>query len=142
MNMDIEEAGRDDRGSPQPIRVRGKLLRIAAHRLEIDVADLELRDGIFGKVQYAAMREVAVLLAGRLRRQLGLDQPIMTQYLFWLIGNDWWQFDRDGDGEHREEVRDHQEGTVGRVPHRSRQGCRRRTAGGSSGGWLRSSPSR
>ena len=35
----------------------------------------------------------------RLRRQLGLDQPIMTQYLFWLVGNDWWQFDRDGDGE-------------------------------------------
>lgn len=35
----------------------------------------------------------------RLRRQLGLDQPIMTQYLFWLVGNDWWKFDRDGDGE-------------------------------------------
>jgi peptide/nickel transport system permease protein len=35
----------------------------------------------------------------RLRRQLGLDQPVMTQYLFWLIGNDWTKFDRDGDGE-------------------------------------------
>ncbi|MBL8165835.1 MAG: ABC transporter permease [Anaerolineae bacterium] len=35
----------------------------------------------------------------RLRRQLGLDQPLMTQYLFWLIGNDWTTFDRDGDGE-------------------------------------------
>jgi peptide/nickel transport system permease protein len=34
----------------------------------------------------------------RLRRQLGLDQPILTQYLFWLIGNDWTLFDRDGDG--------------------------------------------
>jgi peptide/nickel transport system permease protein len=35
----------------------------------------------------------------RLRRQLGLDQPIMSQYLYWLIGNDWTTFDRDGDGE-------------------------------------------
>lgn len=35
----------------------------------------------------------------RLRRQLGLDQPIMAQYLYWLIGNDWTTFDRDGDGE-------------------------------------------
>lgn len=35
----------------------------------------------------------------RLRRQLGLDQPILTQYLFWLIGNDWVLIDRDGDGE-------------------------------------------
>lgn len=34
----------------------------------------------------------------RLRRQLGLDQPILTQYLYWLIGNDWTLFDRDGDG--------------------------------------------
>jgi peptide/nickel transport system permease protein len=35
----------------------------------------------------------------RLRRQLGLDQPILTQYIYWLIGNDWTLFDRDGDGE-------------------------------------------
>lgn len=35
----------------------------------------------------------------RLRRQLGLDQPLVNQYLFWLIGNDWQKFDRDGDGE-------------------------------------------
>ncbi|MCB9454422.1 MAG: ABC transporter permease [Anaerolineaceae bacterium] len=35
----------------------------------------------------------------RLRRVMGLDQPIMTQYLFWLIGNDWTLVDRDGDGE-------------------------------------------
>ena len=35
----------------------------------------------------------------RLRRQLGLDQPILSQYLYWLIGNDWAKFDRDGDGE-------------------------------------------
>ncbi|MBK8021546.1 MAG: ABC transporter permease [Chloroflexi bacterium] len=36
--------------------------------------------------------------AERLRRQLGLDQPIMTQYVYWLIGNDWTQVDSDGDG--------------------------------------------
>ncbi len=35
----------------------------------------------------------------RLRRQLGLDQPILTQYLYWLIGNDWVMIDLDGDGE-------------------------------------------
>lgn len=25
----------------------------------------------------------------RLQRQLGLDQPVLTQYVYWLIGNDW-----------------------------------------------------
>ena len=34
----------------------------------------------------------------RLTRQLGLDQPIYMQYLFWLIGNDWTMLDLDGDG--------------------------------------------
>ena len=34
----------------------------------------------------------------RLRRQLGLDQPIYMQYAFWLIGNDWMKIDQDGDG--------------------------------------------
>jgi peptide/nickel transport system permease protein len=34
----------------------------------------------------------------RLTRQLGLDKPIYMQYLYWLIGNDWDSFDRDGDG--------------------------------------------
>ncbi len=34
----------------------------------------------------------------RLRRQLGLDQPIIVQYLVWLIGNDWTKIDLDGDG--------------------------------------------
>jgi len=34
----------------------------------------------------------------RLRRQLGLDRPLLEQYLYWLIGNDWTTFDRDGDG--------------------------------------------
>lgn len=34
----------------------------------------------------------------RLRRQLGLDQPIYVQYLVWLVGNDWMKLDMDGDG--------------------------------------------
>jgi peptide/nickel transport system permease protein len=36
--------------------------------------------------------------ADRMRRQLGLDQPPITQYVYWLIGNDWTQYDADGDG--------------------------------------------
>lgn len=34
-----------------------------------------------------------------MRRELGLDQPPLTQYLYWLLGNDWTQIDVDGDGE-------------------------------------------
>lgn len=34
----------------------------------------------------------------RLTRQLGLDQPVYLQYLYWLIGNDWAKIDLDGDG--------------------------------------------
>ncbi|HLA07931.1 MAG TPA: ABC transporter permease [Anaerolineales bacterium] len=34
----------------------------------------------------------------RLTRQLGLDQPVYVQYLYWLIGNDWAKIDLDGDG--------------------------------------------
>ncbi|HKY53510.1 MAG TPA: ABC transporter permease [Anaerolineales bacterium] len=34
----------------------------------------------------------------RLRRQLGLDQPVYMQYLVWLVGNDWMKIDMDGDG--------------------------------------------
>lgn len=33
-----------------------------------------------------------------LRRQLGLDQPALIQYVYWLMGNDWQQIDVDGDG--------------------------------------------
>jgi peptide/nickel transport system permease protein len=35
----------------------------------------------------------------RLTRQLGLDQPMHMQYLFWLVGNDWMKLDLTGDGE-------------------------------------------
>ncbi len=34
----------------------------------------------------------------RLKRQLGLDKPIVVQYVVWLIGNDWMDIDVDGDG--------------------------------------------
>jgi peptide/nickel transport system permease protein len=34
----------------------------------------------------------------RLRRQLGLDQPILVQYAIWLVGNEWMFIDEDGDG--------------------------------------------
>jgi peptide/nickel transport system permease protein len=34
----------------------------------------------------------------RLSRQLGLDQPLHIQYVYWLIGNDWAKIDLDGDG--------------------------------------------
>ena len=36
--------------------------------------------------------------AETLRRQLGLDQPPLVQYLYWLVGNDWTTIDVDGDG--------------------------------------------
>jgi peptide/nickel transport system permease protein len=35
----------------------------------------------------------------RLRRKLGLDQPPLVQYVYWLVGNDWARIDSDGDGQ-------------------------------------------
>ncbi|MDH7485865.1 MAG: ABC transporter permease [Anaerolineae bacterium] len=34
----------------------------------------------------------------RLTRQLGLDKPVLVQYIIWLVGNDWMKVDVDGDG--------------------------------------------
>src|SRR3990172_13179135 len=34
----------------------------------------------------------------RLSRQLGLDKPVLLQYFYWLVGNDWAKVDLDGDG--------------------------------------------
>lgn len=34
----------------------------------------------------------------RLERQLGLDKPVVIQYVIWLVGNDWMRVDVDGDG--------------------------------------------
>src|SRR2546430_2299025 len=33
-----------------------------------------------------------------LRRQLGLDQPALLQYFYWLVGNDWVKIDVNADG--------------------------------------------
>lgn len=33
-----------------------------------------------------------------LKRQYGLDKPLLLRYVFWLIGNDWTNVDTDGDG--------------------------------------------
>jgi peptide/nickel transport system permease protein len=35
----------------------------------------------------------------RMRRQMGLDKPILEQYLYWMVGNDWTMIDVDGDGQ-------------------------------------------
>lgn len=43
-------------------------------------------------------QRVASAERDRLMRQLGLDQPLVNQYIFWLIGNDWYMTDSDGDG--------------------------------------------
>ena len=34
----------------------------------------------------------------RLARQMGLDQPDLVQYVYWLVGNDWTKVDLNGDG--------------------------------------------
>src|SRR4030065_2105402 len=34
----------------------------------------------------------------RLARQLGLDKPILVQYVYWLVGNDWAKTDMEGEG--------------------------------------------
>jgi peptide/nickel transport system permease protein len=36
--------------------------------------------------------------AAILKRQFGLDQPLVMRYIFWLAGNDWTKVDTDGDG--------------------------------------------
>ena len=33
-----------------------------------------------------------------LKRQFGLDKPLPTQYLIWLVGNNWMKVDTNGDG--------------------------------------------
>src|SRR3982750_2593163 len=34
-----------------------------------------------------------------MKRQLGLDQPILTQYVYWLVGNNWAKVDSNSDGD-------------------------------------------
>ena len=33
-----------------------------------------------------------------LKRQFGLDKPLLLRYVYWLVGNDWVRVDTDGDG--------------------------------------------
>lgn len=48
----------------------------------------------------------------RIRRQLGLDQPIPLQYLYWLIGNNWTLIDADGDGDTDENINGQRKGIL------------------------------
>lgn len=43
-------------------------------------------------------RHIDPAKAELLKRQFGLDKPLPTQYLIWLVGNDWLMVDKDGDG--------------------------------------------
>jgi peptide/nickel transport system permease protein len=48
-----------------------------------------------GRGQSRTLRpEQAVLL----KRQFGLDQPLVFRYIYWLLGNDWMKVDTNGDG--------------------------------------------
>lgn len=47
---------------------------------------------------YGRARRIPAAQIPRIRAQLGLDQPILVQYVVWLLGNDWMQVDADGDG--------------------------------------------
>jgi peptide/nickel transport system permease protein len=47
---------------------------------------------------YGQARRIPPEQVARLKRQLGLDQPLPFQYLVWLVGNDWVKVDLDGDG--------------------------------------------
>jgi len=46
-----------------------------------------------GQVRHMPPEQVALL-----KRQFGLDQPLIVRYVYWLIGNDWTRIDTDGDG--------------------------------------------
>src|SRR5512136_3380982 len=43
-------------------------------------------------------RRVSPERVAMLKRQFGLDKPLPTQYLIWLVGNDWMKVDTNGDG--------------------------------------------
>lgn len=45
-------------------------------------------------ITFSPRRDPAALES--MRHALGLDQPVMTQYLYWLVGNDWVQLEEDG----------------------------------------------
>lgn len=47
-----------------------------------------------------------------LRRQMGLDQPLYIQYIYWLFGNDWSLVDVDGDGDTDENMYGKRKGVI------------------------------
>jgi peptide/nickel transport system permease protein len=47
---------------------------------------------------YGAGRRIRPERVEILKRQFGLDKPLTTQYVIWLVGNDWMKVDSDGDG--------------------------------------------
>jgi len=46
-----------------------------------------------GQSRHLPPEQVALL-----KRQYGLDKPLLVRYVFWLVGNDWTRVDTDGDG--------------------------------------------
>ena len=46
-----------------------------------------------GQSRHLRPEQVAIL-----RRQFGLDQPLVMRYIYWLVGNDWTKVDTNGDG--------------------------------------------
>jgi peptide/nickel transport system permease protein len=46
-----------------------------------------------GQIRHMPAAQIALL-----KRQFGLDQPLVLRYVFWLVGNDWTQVDTNGDG--------------------------------------------
>jgi peptide/nickel transport system permease protein len=43
-------------------------------------------------------RHIRAERVAMLKRQFGLDKPLPTQYLIWLVGNNWMKVDTNGDG--------------------------------------------
>jgi peptide/nickel transport system permease protein len=48
-------------------------------------------------ITFSPRRDAASVAS--MKHQLGLDQPITTQYLYWLIGNSWAKIDSSADGD-------------------------------------------
>ncbi len=47
---------------------------------------------------YGRTRRINPDKVEQLKRQFGLDKPMVVQYVVWLAGNDWMRIDADGDG--------------------------------------------
>jgi peptide/nickel transport system permease protein len=97
-------------GDPAPsIEVRGEstVARYIARRLMQSVFLLFIISLVLFVLMQASGDPLATLGGrqppraedrARLRRQMGLDKPVLTQYIYWLIGNTYTKVDLDGDG--------------------------------------------